>query len=683
MPRPKEKPHRNGPKTKTVLPSLPKEAGQRIKEKYKQQLVYRQPDEEAPGGYAGDKVVEATEGGVQLGGNIAGAGLRKIRGADTKQSKGPAPKSSSSPKASPEGRETPSDSINPDDVLTGRPAAGDRRTVQKQKTGREPQPRERGPKNAIAPEPWEQPDRWADRPTPWEYRPIQKRKTKRKLAEERVRKVGRTAPTDFQAMDKQDTAFPQNVPSGNHSKEKSSRIFGNSKSIPRKGVTGGKDEPLHPWRLPKVGSVRPGVKGVPVSQGKGIAARPTTALRQRIKLGAASKTTGTGIQSVTRAAKPAVTITKRLTRAAIRAVAAVVKGLIGLLGGGVLLPLLLVIVIAGALISSPFGILFSNQNHSPGTVAVSQAVGQVNREFSIMLDDLQSGDYDGIVLQGEPAEWPDVLAVFAVKTALYDGETAADVVTLDQDRVNRLKAVYWDMSPVHTWVETIEHPATEDESGWTEYILHISIEAKPPDEMAVQYGFTNAQKEALDELLEERELLAALVGNLAINDADAAQVLANLPADLNPARRAAVEKALELAGKVSYFWGGKSYGYGWDDRWGTLMEVTSPGSSTTGQYLPYGLDCTGFLDWAIRNAGLHSDGHWYLETNLIETTWEAAEPGDIALFPDDSHVGLVVGRDESGSVLVVHCSYSLNTVAISPAQAFGFTKVGRPDIYDD
>lgn len=46
------------------------------------------------------------------------------------------------------------------------------------------------------------------------------------------------------------------------------------------------------------------------------------------------------------------------------------------------------------------------------------------------------------------------------------------------------------------------------------------------------------------------------------------------------AERTLAESALMLVGKVNYFWGGKSYTVGWDDRWGKPAEVTSPGHST-------------------------------------------------------------------------------------------------------
>ena len=75
-----------------------------------------------------------------------------------------------------------------------------------------------------------------------------------------------------------------------------------------------------------------------------------------------------------------------------------------------------------------------------------------------------------------------------------------------------------------------------------------------------------------------------------------------LPDDLSMERRMVVTYALALVDKVDYFWGGKSLVLGWDDRWGELTEVTAEGSDSTGTEQPYGLDCSGFVDWAFYNA---------------------------------------------------------------------------------
>ncbi len=109
------------------------------------------------------------------------------------------------------------------------------------------------------------------------------------------------------------------------------------------------------------------------------------------------------------------------------------------------------------------------------------------------------------------------------------------------------------------------------------------------------------QNEALDELLANSDMLTALAGDLTISSQDARELLANLPADLSPERRAVVETACQLVGKLNYFWGGKSLVLGWDDRWGTLRQVTAAGSPTTGTYRPYGMDCSGYVDWVLYN----------------------------------------------------------------------------------
>lgn len=200
--------------------------------------------------------------------------------------------------------------------------------------------------------------------------------------------------------------------------------------------------------------------------------------------------------------------------------------------------------------------------------------------------------------------------------------------------------------------------------------------------MRAAYAFTEYQSSALNELLSDRVALASLAGSLTITNADVRDVLDALPVDLSQSREKAVKTALQLVGKVNYFWGGKSYVIGWDSRWGQIMKVMAGGDSTTGTYRPYGLDCTGFIDWTLRNAGLSSDGHWYIGTNLTEVSEDEALPGDLALYPDASHIGMVVGRDSTGKLLICHCSSGANNVVVSDCIASGFTSIGRPAIYE-
>ena len=380
------------------------------------------------------------------------------------------------------------------------------------------------------------------------------------------------------------------------------------------------------------------------------------------------------------AAKGAGGMIRLATQAVVKAAAAVTGAVSAVVGGAVLLVALIIIIVIAAVANSPFGLFFAQEPNAPDTVSVSQAVGSVNMACNAKLELLQTGDYDSIDIQGATPDWAEVLAVFAVKVAGADVD-GMDVATLDADRVDKLTAVFWDMADISTTVETIPHedsdPDDDVDDSWTERILHITIASKTADDMRTAYGFTDYQNSALNELLADRAALSALAGSLDITNADVLEVLRNLPDDLSPERRAVVEKVLSLVGKVNYFWGGKSYVIGWDSRWGTLMKVTSPGNDTSGTYRPFGLDCSGFLDWALRNAGLHSDGHWYIGRNLTAVSLANAQPGDFALYPDASHVGMIVGRNAAGKLLVCHCSSGMNNVVVTEFSASGFTAVGR------
>lgn len=288
---------------------------------------------------------------------------------------------------------------------------------------------------------------------------------------------------------------------------------------------------------------------------------------------------------------------------------------------------------------------------------------------------LQAGDYNAIDIQGAAPDWREVAAVFACKTAM--GADSVDVAALTPDRVARLKAVFWDMCALSSSVETIDHPATDDTETWTEKKLHITITPKSADDMRTAYVFSADQNNTLTELLEELDVIGGLLANLGISDEKVIEVLQRLPDDLSPERRAVVETACKLVGKVNYFWGGKSSAIGWDPRWGTLMKVTSPGNVTSGTYRPFGLDCSGFLDWVLKNAGLPSDGHWYVNRNLTAASPANAKPGDFALYPDASHIGVVVGRNEAGKLLVCHCASGQNNIVITEFSASGFTVVGK------
>lgn len=181
--------------------------------------------------------------------------------------------------------------------------------------------------------------------------------------------------------------------------------------------------------------------------------------------------------------------------------------------------------------------------------------------------------------------------------------------------------------------------------------------------------------------------MSTLTGDLSITNVDAKALLDALPEDLSPERRAIIETACQLVGKVGYFWGGKSLVLGWDSRWGTTMQVTSAGSSTTGTYRPFGLDCSGYVDWVFYNASGgeyiigHGGGAASQHNYCTAISWDDALPGDLVFYPEDSHVGIVGGRDENGNLIIIHCASGYNNVVITGLE--GCTSIGRPVYFSD
>ena len=168
---------------------------------------------------------------------------------------------------------------------------------------------------------------------------------------------------------------------------------------------------------------------------------------------------------------------------------------------------------------------------------------------------------------------------------------------------------------------------------------------------------------------------------------EAMEVWERLPDDLSMERRMVVTYALALVDKVDYFWGGKSLVLGWDDRWGEPAEVTAEGSDTTGTEQPYGLDCSGFVDWAFYNA---SGGSYIIgqgggaaaqHASCTDIAWDEVQPGDLLFYPEDEHVGIAAGRDWLGRLLVVHCASGTNGVTISHQTSF--KTAARPVWYAD
>lgn len=391
-----------------------------------------------------------------------------------------------------------------------------------------------------------------------------------------------------------------------------------------------------------------------------------------------------------KAAKTAKEAGKKVLRA-IAAAAEKLAAAIGA-GGAAAVAVVIVILLVGFLFASPLGILFAGEN--TGTeIKIPDAVATLNGEFTDEIYRImEEHPYDELDMQeGMEAamlqNWRNVLAVYAVKVST-DEEHGLDVMTMDEEKLQLLREIFFDANKLEYEFTT----RTVDGEQIT--TLHISAQIKDAMQMADEYSFTAQQREMLEELQKPDydDIFLSLIGNYQpggtpIGPVDISDIQGTLPDDLDPLRESIVLTAYQLLGKVTYFWGGKSLVLGWDSRWGTPTTVTAPGSGSTGKVLPFGLDCSGFVDWTFYNAtsGAYLPGrgggaasqHGYC-TNI---SWSDALPGDLVFYADDSHVGIVCGYDSVGNLLVIHCSGGQNGVVVTGRE--GFAVAARPDLFTD
>lgn len=218
---------------------------------------------------------------------------------------------------------------------------------------------------------------------------------------------------------------------------------------------------------------------------------------------------------------------------AVKASIAAIKGLIALLaaGGWAALVVILVICLVGLLLASVFGVFFANESYRADTPIMAEAIGWINEEFAAEIRRIQeeishdklkmSDDISNVIF----ANWREILAVYAVRVAA-DPEDAREVVTLDEAKEDILREIFWEMTEINHWRETVKHTKkkmVENEDGTFsevtiityEYILHITVSGKNARQQAADYGFTGFQTEMLDELLKreyDRYFLSLIAG---------------------------------------------------------------------------------------------------------------------------------------------------------------------------
>lgn len=259
---------------------------------------------------------------------------------------------------------------------------------------------------------------------------------------------------------------------------------------------------------------------------------------------AAAKAAQVAAKAAQAAARAAVATAKtaaKVTLAIIKAMIAAIKALIAAIaaGGWIAVIILIVVMLVIALLSM-FGV-FSANEASDGSKPMTEAIETINAAFYLStqkkIDELSEGAevveiiYEGDLesLDNHLPNWPDIIAIYTAQTS-FDPENPADVTVVDEENLNRLKEIFYDMNRVtyHAEEETETVIVTDDagkpvldDNGdpvtqeiTTRYI-YVNVISTDYLTAASQYGLTEDQNQMLSELMlpDYYPLFAELLGD--------------------------------------------------------------------------------------------------------------------------------------------------------------------------
>jgi hypothetical protein len=230
----------------------------------------------------------------------------------------------------------------------------------------------------------------------------------------------------------------------------------------------------------------------------------------------AAKMAAQAARQAAQATYKAAVVTAKAIAAAVKAAIAGIKALVAAIaaGGWVAVVIIIVICLIALIVGSCFGIFFSGEDTGSG-ITMQTVISDINTEYEAKINETKGTvAYDVLEMSGSRAVWPEVLSVYAVKTA-GDPNNPQEVASIDEGKRQILKDAFWAMNEIsfNTATKT-ENVVTETDDGngnivettesVTRTYLYIRVTHKSADEMAQQYGFTDEQKEQLRELLSDK-----------------------------------------------------------------------------------------------------------------------------------------------------------------------------------
>ena len=244
-----------------------------------------------------------------------------------------------------------------------------------------------------------------------------------------------------------------------------------------------------------------------IKTSKEVAKKTEKTAKETIK---ASKRTMQIARETAKRTAQGVKVAIKTTISAIKAIIAGTKALGAAIvaGGWVAVIVIIVICLVALMCSSIFGIFFSSQKTSANSITMNTVVAECNQEFSDKLQSIQdSNPHDDYVLEGSMASWKDVLTVYTIKQS--NGVNQQDVMTIDDNKKNVIKQIFWDMNSLTS--EVRDEMVTEQGTNADEMpkqvqkkVLHIKINTKTLEQMKNDYHFSSAQNKQLVELTDNK-----------------------------------------------------------------------------------------------------------------------------------------------------------------------------------
>jgi hypothetical protein len=375
------------------------------------------------------------------------------------------------------------------------------------------------------------------------------------------------------------------------------------------------------------------------------------------------------------AAKTAAATAKAAAKgisATIKAIIASVKALVAAIaaGGWVAILAIVIICLIGLIVGSCFGIFFSGEDSGTGQT-MPAVVREINQEYEGKLDEIKNGTaHDALEMSGSRAVWPEVLAIYAVKTTT-DPDNPQEVATMDDSKKELLKEIFWAMNEIShrsetaTITQTVETDdgagnIVEEEVEVTTTTLYITVTHKTADEMADAYNFTTDQRAQLAELLaeENRSMWSSALYGIGVGDGEIVVV--------------ALSQLGNVGGQPYWSW----YGFNSRVEWCAC-------------FVSWCANECGYLDAGVipKTAGCVTGSNWFKDRGLWQDNSYEPRPGDIIYFdwdnkgssgPQDGladHVG-IVEKVENGMVYTVEGnsgdSCRENRYAIGHYEIYGY-----------